>query len=123
MAQRYAAMRGPLKSDDRIHYWIANPGSLLWLTADRPAPDASCTDYDKFKYGLDGGFPSYQSHASKLGREGLVERYRSRNMHYAWGTVRLKYSLNACMKSGLTLTSHSSSRLITAMVILDARLS
>lgn len=93
MAQRYAAMRTSTESDDRIHYWVANPGSLLWLIEGRPVPDASCTDMDKFKYGLDGGFPSYASDAKSLGREGIVERYRSRNIHYAWGTVRSKCSL------------------------------
>ncbi|KAF8888199.1 hypothetical protein CPB85DRAFT_288993 [Mucidula mucida] len=86
MAQRYLALRKKTNNDDRLHYWIANPGSILWLTADRPHPDASCDGFDTFKYGLADGFPAYDtSDAKKLGREGLVARYRNRYAHYAWG--------------------------------------
>ncbi len=113
MAQRYLALRKKTNNDDRLHYWIgessvspyscppqltiftqANPGSILWLTADRPHPDASCDGFDTFKYGLADGFPAYDtSDAKKLGREGLVARYRNRYAHYAWGLVRCGPSL------------------------------
>jgi len=72
-----------------MYQQVANAGSLLWLTKDRPAPNSNCEGYDDFKYGLGGKFPAYATgDANKLGRNGLVDRYRSRNMHYAWGTVR-----------------------------------
>jgi len=67
---------------------VANPGSLLWLTKERPVPNPVCEGYDDYKYGFSGEFPAYsRSDAKRLGRSGLVDRYRSRNMHYAWGTV------------------------------------
>ncbi|KAL1689471.1 hypothetical protein GGG16DRAFT_126468 [Schizophyllum commune] len=87
LTQRYAALRKSRKDDDRIVYWMANPGSLLWLTEDRPLPNDSCANVDRWKYGLTDGVPAYGAYALKhLQREGIVERYLSRNIHYAWGT-------------------------------------
>ena len=106
MAQRYIALRQSTTDDDRLHFWIgnsfirrvnehvliqvlANPGSLLWLTEDRPVAVADCEKTDLFKYGLAGGFPAYSTtDAEKLGRDGIVARYSDRNAHYAWGLVR-----------------------------------
>ncbi|KAF9038275.1 hypothetical protein BDZ89DRAFT_410525 [Hymenopellis radicata] len=86
MAQRYLALRKSTKNDERLHYWIANPGSILWLTEDRPLPNDACEGVDKYKYGLADGFPAYaKKDAKKKGREGIVSRYRQRNAHYAWG--------------------------------------
>ncbi|KAF5371233.1 hypothetical protein D9758_004292 [Tetrapyrgos nigripes] len=86
--QRYAALRVPTKHDDIVHYIPANPGSFLWLVEDRPAPNATCPDVDRYKYGLNGGFPGYSTgDAKELGREGIIARYRSRNVHYAQGTT------------------------------------
>lgn len=86
MAQRYAALRTSTDNDDRLHFWIGNPGSLLWLTPDRPAPNDTCKDIDLYKYGLGGAFPDYATADAKaLGREGLAQRYRGRNVHYAFG--------------------------------------
>jgi len=102
MTQRYAAMRKTSDQDPKVlsiyvsriaslhrlqvHYWVANPGSLLWLAEDRPAPNADCQGVDSYKYGLTDKLPAYAlKDAKALGREGLVERYFSRNIHYAWG--------------------------------------
>ncbi|KAF8883662.1 hypothetical protein CPB85DRAFT_1233192 [Mucidula mucida] len=86
MAQRYIALRNSVKNDDKLHYWIANPGSILWLTEDRPIANSSCSGIDDYKYGLSGTIPGYATaKANKLERSGLVERYRERKAHYAWG--------------------------------------
>lgn len=88
MAQRYATLRKSTENDNRLHFWIANPGSLCWLTDDRPLPDSSCSDADQYKYGLAGNFPAYAtSDTNKLGRDGIVSRYNGRNLNYAWGTA------------------------------------
>ncbi|KAK0193156.1 hypothetical protein F5146DRAFT_979762 [Armillaria mellea] len=88
MAQRYAALRKSTENDDRLHFWIANPGSLCWLTDARPIPNSSCSDADQYKYGLAGNFPAYAtSDTNKLGRDGIVSRYNGRNINYAWGTA------------------------------------
>ncbi|KAK0201360.1 hypothetical protein DFS33DRAFT_1346582 [Desarmillaria ectypa] len=86
MAQRYAALRSSTDDDDRLHFWVANPGSLLWLTSDRPVSVDGCNGTDVYKYGLESSFPGYATgNARELGRSGIVERYNGRNMHYAWG--------------------------------------
>lgn len=112
MAQRYLALRKTTDDDDRLHFWIgelqkramwmtlliiidvlANPGSLVWLTSDRPHPDDTCSGVDTFKYGLADGFPAYDTtDAKNLGRDGLASRYRDRNAHYAWGLVSLPHN-------------------------------
>ncbi|KAK0201354.1 hypothetical protein DFS33DRAFT_1346524 [Desarmillaria ectypa] len=86
MAQRYAALRSSTDDDDRLHFWVANPGSLLWLTSGRPVSVDGCNGTDVYKYGLESGFPGYVTrNARELDRSGIVERYNGRNMHYAWG--------------------------------------
>ncbi|KAK0477863.1 hypothetical protein IW261DRAFT_1565659 [Armillaria novae-zelandiae] len=86
MAQRYAILRPSTDDDDRLHFWIANPGSLCWLTPNRPIPNNRCEGVDAFKYGLASNFPAYASkNARALGREGIVKRYHSRTLNYAWG--------------------------------------
>ncbi|KIY72731.1 hypothetical protein CYLTODRAFT_388319 [Cylindrobasidium torrendii FP15055 ss-10] len=84
--QRYAAMRVSTKGDDSIHYWVANPGSFLWLSEDRPVPDDSCEGVDSYKYGLTDNFPAYSlADATELGRDGIVDRYFGRTVNYASG--------------------------------------
>ncbi|KAK0183697.1 hypothetical protein F5146DRAFT_659584 [Armillaria mellea] len=87
MAQRYAILRPSTgDDDDKLHFWIANPGSLCWLTPNRLVPIDGCEGVDAFKYGLGSNFPAYASKdARTLGREGIVKRYLSRTLHYAWG--------------------------------------
>ncbi|KAF5371235.1 hypothetical protein D9758_004290 [Tetrapyrgos nigripes] len=96
--QRYAAMRIPTKDDDMLHFIAANSGSFLWLVEDRPvAADVTCTDVDRYKYGLTTGFPGYSTgDTNKIGREGIVERFRGRNVHYAQGTADEQAGDSSC---------------------------
>jgi hypothetical protein len=67
---------------------LGNPGSMAWIVPERPLPiPADCPTFDDWKYGINGGFVPYASDAALLGRSGIVNRYRSRNVHYLWGTV------------------------------------
>ncbi|KAK0221242.1 hypothetical protein EDD85DRAFT_960409 [Armillaria nabsnona] len=85
-SQRYATLKTSTQNDDRLQFWIANPASLCWLTPDRPVPDDTCEGFDEFKYGLDSNFPTYaSSNADALGREGIINRYHTRALSYAWG--------------------------------------
>ncbi|KAK0452168.1 uncharacterized protein EV420DRAFT_1766246 [Desarmillaria tabescens] len=80
MAQRYAAL---------LHFWVANPASLCWLTSERPIPNDACEGYDKFKYGLQSNFPAYATeNARTLGRDGIIKRYYNRTLNYAWGLTQ-----------------------------------
>jgi hypothetical protein len=72
--------------------YLGNPGSLLWLTEDRPNPELEngCDGFDSYKYGIGDNICGYAlGDANELGRDGLVSRYFSRKVHYAWGLVRL----------------------------------
>ncbi len=113
MAQRYAILRPSTDDDDRLHFWIgdssflsavrqtelnllhtANPGSLCWLIRNRPIPNDRCEGVDAFKYGLESNFPAYASkNARTLGREGIIKRYHSQTLNYAWGLVRAIFPL------------------------------
>ncbi|KAK0204354.1 hypothetical protein DFS33DRAFT_1434599 [Desarmillaria ectypa] len=89
MAQRYATLRISTANDDRLHFWIANPASLCWLTPDRLFPNDQCEGFDKFKYGLQSNFPAYASKDARvLGRDGIIKRYYSRTLNYAWGLTQ-----------------------------------
>ena len=58
----------------------------MWLTPDRPVPNAACEGVDSYKYGLNDTFPAYAlADANDLGRDGLVQRYLPRKVHYAFG--------------------------------------
>lgn len=87
MTQRYAALKNCGSSDeDRLHYWVGNPGSLVWLTEDRPIPNEACERVDSYKYGLNDTIPAYAlAEANELGRDGLIGRYMGRKIHYAFG--------------------------------------
>ncbi|KAK0200200.1 hypothetical protein DFS33DRAFT_1395473 [Desarmillaria ectypa] len=89
MTQCYVALRLSTKDDSWLHFWIANPGSLCWLTEDRPFPDNNCSGVDDFKYGLESNFPAYATaNARVLEREGIVERYNGCTISYAWGLTQ-----------------------------------
>ncbi|KAK0474605.1 hypothetical protein IW261DRAFT_1649491, partial [Armillaria novae-zelandiae] len=86
MTQHYVALRLSTEDDDRLHFWITNPGSLCWLTSDHPFPDDDCDGIDDFKYGLTSNFPAYAAaNAHVLEWEGIIERYNWRMISYAWG--------------------------------------
>lgn len=54
-AQRYGVLNGKeqvLRSELDVRYVVANPGSYLYLTSERPLSTAKCPDYDLYKYGL-----------------------------------------------------------------------
>ncbi|PBK88179.1 hypothetical protein ARMGADRAFT_1120591 [Armillaria gallica] len=75
MAQHYAILRTSTDDDDRLHFWIGN-SSLL-------------SGVDVLKYGLESNFPAYVSkNAHTLGREGIIKRYHSWMLNYAWGLTQ-----------------------------------
>ncbi|PBK80033.1 hypothetical protein ARMGADRAFT_1172103 [Armillaria gallica] len=72
-------------NDERLHFWIANPGTLCWLTPDRPFPNDECEGFDRFKYGMELELLAYSTiNARVLRGEGIIERYNWRTINYAW---------------------------------------
>lgn len=86
LTQRYALLC--TGATDWLQFWVANPASFAWLVPDRPVASATCDGVDDYKYGINGTFPAHvSSDAKSLGRDGLVEQYRGRAVHYAFGTA------------------------------------
>ncbi|KAL1749287.1 hypothetical protein HDZ31DRAFT_79115 [Schizophyllum fasciatum] len=90
--QRYALMRDADDKDDKMRYWVGNPGSFAWITEDRPKTiDASCSDsYNSWPYGGSTThalhpFPSTFKKEFKSNWDGVVARYRARYMRHAQG--------------------------------------
>jgi hypothetical protein len=78
----------------------------LWLVEDRPHPklETGCAGFDDYKFGLGGKFVGYASDdAERLGRDGLVDRYMKRKVHYAWGLVCLLQSFGIQLLTELFL--------------------
>lgn len=90
-AQRYALFRHGQDNDDDVLYWIGNPGSFTWLTADRPAGGDCDGNTNKFPYGLDesSNFPKYVRSMLNDGETtgDMVNRFRSRQIRYAFGLL------------------------------------
>ena len=53
--QRFAAIseiENELREDLIIRYAVANPGSYMFLTSDRPESTYNCMEFDEYKYGI-----------------------------------------------------------------------
>ncbi|KAL1692131.1 hypothetical protein GGG16DRAFT_52065 [Schizophyllum commune] len=91
-AQRYAIMRPQQDNDDRVRYWVGNPGSFAWLTSDRPATiEDSCKNtYNSWPYGGEkpdgsGILPSAFRKEFESDWNSVVSKYRSRTIRHAQG--------------------------------------
>ncbi|WFD22060.1 hypothetical protein MEQU1_000722 [Malassezia equina] len=83
--QRYAVIRKKNKTqDDKLLWWIGNPGSWTWLNAGRPTYWPNCQDQmNLWPYGLnETGRPGYNKEASS---GDLVNAFRERNVQIALG--------------------------------------
>ena len=92
--QRYAVGNQlPDEIQNKLRYVVANPGSYLYLNAQRPVegtsdqfiePEASCA-FNDYKYGLDNR--SVTSYMDSLSAQALIEQYLSRDVIYLLGTA------------------------------------
>lgn len=85
--QRYAVLKKTKAYDDNMHFWVGNPGSWAWLDDQRPYKNESCTGWDRWGYGF-GNVTSVIGYARRdvnASKEAIVERFRSRKVHYAIG--------------------------------------
>ncbi|SPO22101.1 uncharacterized protein UTRI_02105_B [Ustilago trichophora] len=85
--QRYAVLKKTKAYDDNVHFWVGNPGSWAWLDDQRPYQNASCAGWNNWGYGI-GNISSVIGYARRdvnASREAIVERFRSRKVHYAVG--------------------------------------
>ncbi|WFC98773.1 hypothetical protein MYAM1_001505 [Malassezia yamatoensis] len=81
---RYSLLRKSDGNDNRISYWVGNPGSFLYLNDQRNASTSHCSSSNDFPYGLDGKFPKYARSESK-NKHNLLRRFQNRRVHYSFG--------------------------------------
>ncbi|PWY98499.1 hypothetical protein BCV70DRAFT_218521 [Testicularia cyperi] len=87
--QRYTLLKKTKKYDPNLHFWIGNPGSWAWLDDQRPYQNASCGEFDKWGYGITNvsSVVGYARRDVNASREEVVQRYRTRKVHYALGLL------------------------------------
>ncbi|PWN47384.1 hypothetical protein IE53DRAFT_349289 [Violaceomyces palustris] len=88
MISRFSVLRnsGQAGESTTTSYFIANPGSWLWLEEGRPFPDPGCQGFDTYKYGLNESIPAYAKREFRsLGRNGTVTRAIGRRLNLLVG--------------------------------------
>ena len=92
--QRYAVGNQlPDEIQNKLRYVVANPGSYLYLNAQRPVdgtsdqfiePEAACA-FNDYKYGLDNR--NVTAYMDSLSAQELIEQYLSRDVIYLLGAA------------------------------------
>ena len=87
--QRYSMLKKTRAYDSNVFFWIGNPGSVVFPTDDRTYPNASCTKWNDWPYGLGNvsSVPNYARLDVNASREDVVNRYLNRNVHLALGLL------------------------------------
>ncbi|KAL3426463.1 WSC domain-containing protein-like protein 5 [Phlyctema vagabunda] len=98
MVQRYTAVGNILATKSPVSYYVANPNSYVWMSADRPLSTASCPTYDTWRDGLSSYADSiiYGANLVASGRDAVLARYNSRQIAYARGTLDLGDDSSSC---------------------------
>jgi pimeloyl-ACP methyl ester carboxylesterase len=92
-SMRYALLKRTKYYDNNMRFWVGNPGSWTWLSAERPYPNAnascpvgSSTSYQDWPYGLTGNISQVTKYARnnvQNDTDHVVQRYLGRSVHYA----------------------------------------
>lgn len=85
-----ALLKKTKRYDPNIRFWIGNPGSWAWLTDQRPYPNATCENPDDWIYGIGGNVTKVSKYGRKdvmADKQAVIDRFRSRNVHYALGLL------------------------------------
>jgi hypothetical protein len=85
IVQRYAVVgegeAALTKAGIGTEYVVSDPSSYLYFSAERPLPNATCANADRWRYGFDGAVPPYV----KLPPAALEARYVARHVTYLIG--------------------------------------
>jgi hypothetical protein len=89
--QRYAALNNieqTLRININVYYVVANPSSFVYPTNYRPGSTSSCSNFDKYKYGLEN-MPSYMHYTNTKYQtnEPIIENLLSRSVYILLGTT------------------------------------
>ncbi|KAI7500184.1 WSC-domain-containing protein [Hortaea werneckii] len=97
--QRYAAIGKQLGTTTPVSYWVGNPNSYVWLSADRPLSTASCPGYDDYREGYNAFVDYPMTYATDLvasGRSSILANFNSKAVNYARGTLDLGDDSSSC---------------------------
>ncbi|TKY87306.1 hypothetical protein EX895_003983 [Sporisorium graminicola] len=85
--QRYALLKKTKAYDNNMHFWVGNPGSWAWPDDQRPYQNETCDGWSSWGYGFSNvsSVIGYARRDVNASREAIVERFRSRKVHYAAG--------------------------------------
>ncbi|WFD33288.1 hypothetical protein MCUN1_000101 [Malassezia cuniculi] len=81
---RYAILKRPKKYDDRVKYWIGDPGSVIYFDEWRPVMKHNCSDYNSWPYGLNdqSSVPLYNRKRAGNGGAELVKEFNNRVIRF-----------------------------------------
>jgi len=85
MALHYVMTKKPMSYDNKISYWVGDPGAYTYLSSSRPFSTKNCDNYNDWPYSITNvaSLPNYaQSHAGPNGSR-LEDLFRSRKVHFA----------------------------------------
>ncbi|KAI7324666.1 WSC-domain-containing protein [Hortaea werneckii] len=97
--QRYAAIGKQLGTTTPVSYWVGNPNSYVWLSADRPLSTVSCPGYDDYREGYNAFVDYPMTYATDLvasGRSSILANFNSKAVNYARGTLDLGDDSSSC---------------------------
>lgn len=91
---RYAAIKGS-SHDDKLKFWIGNPGTYVYLNSKRPLSTDDCASYYDFPNGIDktDTLPAY---AGGKSADQIRSAYLARSVTYALGLDDNGVSSYAC---------------------------
>ena len=97
-AMRYAIIKRNTANEDRLKFWISNPGSYTYLDDSRPLSHDNCKKYNDWPYGL-GTLPKYaheylSDHERKPSY--LRNRFLSRDVQFTLGLLDNQPSDHYC---------------------------
>lgn len=85
---RYGIVRKPQKHDDRLSFWVGNPGSYLYMDDKRMGSNSTsgnCSTTNDWPAGLNGKkAPAYVKGDLKDVQK-IIDRFEGRSVHYAFG--------------------------------------
>ena len=85
MALHYVMTKKSMSYDDKISYWVGDPGAYTYLSSSRPFSTKNCDNYNDWPYSITNvaSLPNYaQNHAGPNGSH-LEDLFRSRKVHFA----------------------------------------
>ncbi|WFD20150.1 hypothetical protein MCAP1_002394 [Malassezia caprae] len=85
LALHYAIAKKPGPHEDKISYWVGDPGSYVYMSSSRPFSTEDCDSYNDWPYSITNvsTLPKYARHHAGPNGTDLEKNFRSRKIHFA----------------------------------------